>query len=69
MTDKKLMPQIRFKGFSGAWEQRKLINLANFSKGKGYTKNDLSDSGKEIILYGQLYTNYQTEIESVKYLV
>lgn len=24
MTDKKLMPQIRFKGFSGAWEQRKL---------------------------------------------
>ena len=65
MTDKKLMPQIRFKGFSGAWEQRKLINLANFSKGKGYTKNDLSDSGKEIILYGQLYTNYQTEITSV----
>ena len=34
----------------------------NFSKGSGYSKGDLKDSGTPIILYGRLYTNYETEI-------
>ena len=29
-------PQVRFKGFTHAWEQRKLGELADFSKGSGY---------------------------------
>lgn len=58
-------PKIRFDGFTSNWEQRKLKELADFSKGNGYTKNDLTDEGKPIILYGRLYTNYETIIESV----
>lgn len=31
MTDKKMVPQIRFKGFSSAWEQRKWIDTVDMS--------------------------------------
>ena len=48
-----------------AWEQRKLSEVAEFSKGQGYKKADLKDSGTPIILYGRLYTNYQSEIQKV----
>ena len=48
-----------------AWEQRKLGELCSFSKGCGYSKNDLRDQGTPIILYGRLYTNYETQIHSV----
>ena len=56
------LPEVRFPEFKDAWEQCKLNKLAKFSKGKGYTKNDLKSNGKEIILYGRLYTKYETEI-------
>ena len=59
------VPEIRFKGFTKAWEQRKLGNLASFSKGYGYSKSDLMESGTPIILYGRLYTNYETVISDV----
>ena len=59
------IPELRFEGFSGDWEERKLGELAIFSKGTGYTKNDLVESGNPIILYGRLYTKYETVIESV----
>ena len=54
------VPEIRLYGFEGEWEVQILKEIASFSKGNGYTKNDLVNSGKEIILYGRLYTNYQT---------
>ncbi|MBL4951470.1 restriction endonuclease subunit S, partial [Neobacillus sp. YIM B02564] len=57
--------RLRFFGFSGDWEQGKLGDLAEFSKGNGYTKSDLTEEGKPIILYGRLYTNYQTIIDTV----
>ena len=40
-------------------------NLASFSKGYGYSKSDLMESGTPIILYGRLYTNYETVISDV----
>jgi len=49
-----LIPQIRFTGFTDNWDQRQLGELASFSKGNGYTKNDLVESGDPIILYGRL---------------
>jgi len=58
-------PEIRFKGFGGEWEEKSLGENAEFSKGQGYSKNDLSDSGTPIILYGRLYTQYQTTISEV----
>ncbi|HDR1825967.1 TPA: restriction endonuclease subunit S [Pasteurella multocida] len=58
-------PEIRFPEFTDAWEQRKLGELATFSKGIGFSKSDLKSSGEPIILYGQLYTQYQTVINDV----
>jgi len=58
-------PELRFPGFTDAWEQRKLGDIATFSKGNGYSKSDLTPSGSPIILYGRLYTNYETTIKNV----
>ena len=58
-------PEIRFKGFTEAWEQRKAIDIADYSKGNGYSKGDLTDAGTPIILYGRLYTKYQFAISEV----
>ena len=48
-----------------SWEQRKLGEVVAFSKGSGYSKSDLKDSGIPVILYGRLYTNYETVIKEV----
>lgn len=58
-------PELRFKGFTDAWEQRELRTAATFSKGSGYSKNDLKENGTPIILYGRLYTKYETVISEV----
>ena len=63
------VPEIRLDRFEGEWEVQSLKELASFSKGNGYTKSDLVNSGNEIILYGQLYTNYQTVISMVNTFV
>ena len=59
------VPKIRFPGFAEDWEQRKLSGMATFSKGSGYSKADLKTSGKPIILYGRMYTKYETIIRNV----
>ena len=59
------VPEIRFWGFTEDWEQRKLGDMAEFSKGSGYSKGDLIESGTPIILYGRLYTKYETIISDV----
>ena len=59
------VPEIRFAGFTDAWEQRKLGEMVQFSKGSGYSKSDLKESGTPIILYGRLYTKYETVISDV----
>ena len=59
------VPEKRFPGFAGDWEQRKLGELVQFSKGTGYSKSDLKKTGVPIILYGRLYTDYETVISEV----
>lgn len=59
------VPKLRFPEFSGEWEEKKLADIALFSKGKGYTKNDLQKNGTPIILYGRMYTKYETIIDNV----
>ena len=59
------VPEIRFNGFTDDWEQRELGNLVQFSKGNGYSKGDLREAGTPIILYGRLYTDYETVISDV----
>lgn len=67
MSDEKKLPKRRFKEFlnTPSWEQRKLGEVATFSKGNGYSKSDLVSDGQPIILYGRLYTNYETTINKV----
>lgn len=65
MAKNRDIPQIRFKGFVDTWEQRKAIDIADYSKGNGYSKGDLADAGTPIILYGRLYTKYQFAISEV----
>ena len=65
MTEKTNVPEIRFAGFTDPWEQRKLGELCTFSKGHGYSKADIRDAGTPLILYGRLYTHYESRIEEV----
>lgn len=58
-------PEIRFKGYTDKWEVKELREVAEFAKGKGYSKGDLTKEGIPIIRYGSLYTDYRTEIDSV----
>ncbi|MDY5122959.1 MAG: restriction endonuclease subunit S [Treponema sp.] len=59
------IPKLRFPEFKGEWEEKKLGDIASFSKGKGYTKNDLVNDGSPIILYGRMYTKYETVISDI----
>ena len=63
--EKRKVPKLRFPGFTGDWEQRKLGDMVSFSKGSGYSKGDLKEIGTPIILYGRLYTKYETVISEV----
>ena len=65
MAEKTNVPEIRFAGFTDPWEQRKLGELCTISKGHGYSKADIRDVGTPLILYGRLYTQYESRIENV----
>ena len=65
MAEKTNAPEIRFEGFTDPWEQRKLGELCTISKGHGYSKADIRDVGTPLILYGRLYTQYESRIEDV----
>ncbi len=54
MVENVLKPQIRFKGFTEAWEQRKLgetCNLRGRIGFRGYTKSDLVNEGEGAITF------------------
>ena len=65
MTEQAKVPSIRFAGFTDPWEQRKLGDIASFSKGSGYSKADIRESGIPLFLYGRMYTQYETRVDSV----
>ena len=54
-------PKIRFKGFTDAWEQRKLGEVANIQKGQQLGKAEMSNNGAFYVLNGGMepsgYTN------------
>jgi type I restriction enzyme S subunit len=59
-------PKIRFPDFKGDWINNSLGEIAKFSKGKGISKEDISESGEtECIRYGELYTTYNETIDTV----
>ena len=62
--------KLRFKDDNGNdfpdWEDKKLGEIASFSKGKGISKADIQPNGKNLcIRYGELYTQYHEYIAEV----
>lgn len=64
-----LYPEIRFKGFTDAWEQRKLGEVAKYRNGKAH-ENCIDDNGKYIVVNSKFvstngevkkYSNLQNE--------
>ena len=59
-------PQLRFKGFTDPWEQRKLGTIYDFGKGKGLPLDSfIYSSNNPAIAYGHLYTKYSEVISEV----
>ena len=54
---KKKVPELRFKGFTDDWEERKLGDVTTWTKGQGLTKEDLNKErdGSEAVHYADLY--------------
>jgi type I restriction enzyme S subunit len=68
MADDKrtLAPQIRFKGYTHAWEQRTIGGYGNFYYGKSAPKWSVTeDATTPCIRYGELYTKFNEKIERV----
>ena len=61
------VPEIRFAGFTEAWEQRKLGDIATFINGRAYSQDELLSSGKyKVLRVGNFYTNdswYYSDME------
>ncbi|SCT49794.1 restriction endonuclease subunit S [Staphylococcus aureus] len=64
-TQRKNVPELRFPGFEGEWEEKKLGDVATFAKGKLGAKKDVSQNGVPIILYGELYTKYGAIVSKI----
>lgn len=62
------VPEIRFEGFEGKWEEKRLGEIAEFCRGKGMNKEAVVDNGSyKCVLYGHLYTTYGMVINDVIY--
>lgn len=57
---------MRFSGFTDEWNEVTLNDVATFSKGKGISKNDISNYGIECVRYGELYTKYNEMIYNIE---
>ena len=56
---------VSVRPLASSWEQRKLSDVCPIAKGHGYSKADIRDAGTPLILYGRLYTQYESRIEGV----
>ncbi len=61
------IPRVRFKGFNGAWEKRKLGEITTFINGRAYSQDELLSAGKyKVLRVGNFYTNdswYYSDME------
>jgi len=61
------IPEIRFIGFSGEWEEIELSDEVTFLNGRAYSQEELQDKGKYTVLrVGNFYTNsswYYSDME------
>ncbi|CAH7227532.1 type I restriction enzyme, S subunit [Vibrio crassostreae] len=61
------VPEIRFKGFSGEWEEIELSDEVTFINGRAYSQEELQVKGKyKVLRVGNFYTNsswYYSDME------
>lgn len=58
MSVEKKVPEIRFKGFSGKWDEIQLNDEVTIINGRAYSQDELQDKGKYPVLrVGNFYTN------------
>ncbi|MFV5696919.1 restriction endonuclease subunit S [Flavobacterium sp. ZT3R17] len=57
-----IFPKLRFKEYTGKWTETPFSDVGIFLKGKGISKDQLTEEGTRCILYGELYTKYKNEI-------
>lgn len=56
--ESKVVPNVRFKGFTDDWKQRKLGEVATFINGRAYSQDELQNRGKyKVLRVGNFYTN------------
>jgi len=65
LMQKLLSGEVRFSGFSEKWKEVKLGEIGKFYKGKGISKENLSEEGTPCIRYAELYTTYNEKIDNV----
>ncbi|MDY3942660.1 MAG: restriction endonuclease subunit S, partial [Alloprevotella sp.] len=58
---------LRFPEFEDEWQQTTLGEISEFKKGSPISKEQLSEHGNPVILYGELYTTYKNEVISSVY--
>ena len=71
MENKSLKPKIRFKGFTEAWEQRKLSEIATMHARIGWQnlrKNEFLDSGKYLLITGTDFENGEINYSTCHYV-
>ena len=66
MSENAQKPRIRFKGFSDAWEQRKLGEITTILKGEQINKSKLSTIGKYYVLNGGMTPSGYTDTYNTK---
>ena len=67
MDNKKMVPEIRFPGFTDPWEQRKLDSLCDvFTDGDWIEAKDQSDSGVRLVQTGNVGTTEYLDKENNK---
>ncbi|WP_180014665.1 restriction endonuclease subunit S [Acinetobacter sp. YH16031] len=66
LTGKKRLFDENGVKFSGEWQTLSLDSLFFFKKGKGLSKDSISETGQnKCILYGELYTKYSEVIDEI----
>ena len=65
MEEKKQVPQIRFKGYVDAWEQRKLTEFVEFFSGLTYTPNDVQENGTLVLRSSNVSNGEIVEADNV----
>ncbi len=68
MDEKSLKPQLRFKGFSDAWEQRKLGKTVSFYNGLTYSPNNIVQNPGTLVLRSSNVKDGEISLEDNVYV-